>query len=205
MKRGDTPVPPLLIQKKPRRQPAKQADSGANPLAGVQCPSPWAKGAVTSAPPSGDRGLTGCRHLPPPPVRSQKKIPLPQIRYQNAILTGFRHPPIHRPLRQKHNIPIHRHIHQHPSPMTPPPDAQHTVHARHLQVIPLPARLRDPLPRHKPELRTTPGRKPLPLPQKLNPANPHKKSNPRKAEAKDIGSSAPERESQEAKCSSSFV
>ncbi len=169
----------------------------------------------------------GCRHLPPPPVRSQKKIPLPQIRNQNAILPRLRNPPINPPtavtpiptatssitrtilpiaiLRQKHHIPIHRHIHQHPSPVAPPPDAQHTVHPRHLQIIPLPARLRDPLPRHKPELRTTPGRKPLPLPQKLNPANPHKKSNPRKAEAKDIGSSAPERESQEAKCSSSFV
>ncbi|ROT07663.1 hypothetical protein EEL33_06385 [Muribaculaceae bacterium Isolate-037 (Harlan)] len=68
--------------------------------------------------------------------------------------------------------------------MTPPPDAQHTVHARHLQVIPLPARLRDPLPRHKPELRTTPGRKPLPLPQKLNPANPHKNPTPEKQKLK---------------------
>ncbi len=108
-------------------------------VTGVPCPSPWARGAEKCRPsrpsPSEDKR---CRHLPPP-VRSQKKIPFPQISNQNAILPGLRNPPenplpavtrsilpqttgaipLRRAiLRQKHNIPIHRHIRQHPSPQT---------------------------------------------------------------------------------------
>ncbi len=164
-------------------------------VTGVPCPSPWARGAEKCRPsrpsPSEDKR---CRHLPPP-VRSQKKIPFPHISTQNPIPPGLRNPPenplpavtrsilpqttgaipLRRAiLRQKHNIPIHRHIRQHPSPMTPLPNAQQPVHPRHLQIIPHPSSRRQPIPRHKPKLRTTPGRKPLPTPHKLNPANPHK-------------------------------
>ena len=59
--------------------------------------------------------------------------------------------------------PYTKHIRQHPSTMAPPPDAQHTVHPRHLQIIPHPSCRRHPIPRHKPKLRTTRGESPSPL------------------------------------------
>ena len=154
------------------------------------------------SPPSSSRPESEENTAPTNPLSECHPHRLPTPSYTPSPPAETQHP--HTPAHSSASIP-----------MTPPPDAQHTVHARHLQVIPLPARLRDPLPRHKPELRTTPGENPSP-PSKLNPANPHKKSNPRKAEAKDIAPALekqklkilapqPQKESQEAKCSSSFV
>ena len=130
-------------QSKPKKRGVKETKSHSLPLLFISSFRGEANPFLGRIPHSNDWHLRlpfrGWGAHSPPPIRSQKKIPLPQIRNQNPILPRIRNPPINpSPAVTPHPDSHIQHHKNHPSDSHPPAETRHPHTPKHIRQHPSP-------------------------------------------------------------------